>query len=116
MKAFLNKDNNEFQYKKSSINKEINEEVREKEKEKIKKDTSLFCTYLTKISAIDLIGIATLLKVELYHKTYTKDPKKALARSGEDVIKDCIIHFNAAARSSRRQILKLCKAAIKDKG
>ena len=102
-----------FEYKQSNIKREVDQTVRDKEKDKIKKDTEEFCTYLMKISAIDLLGIATLLKVHIYHQTYTKDEKKALPRKGEDIIRDCLVNFNAASRDTRRQILKLCKKAIK---
>lgn len=63
-------------------------------------------TGFSKLNAIELIGMARLLCVDIMEK------EKDGMRPFEDILADMIVNYTTAARKSRRTIDKVLKAMI----
>ncbi len=79
------------------------------------KSVNEFAKLIGKMDAPSFIGIATLLKVELFYPE-TKDEKGLpLPRSAEAIIEDSLVKFYGLNRQKRRELLQLAREAAKGK-
>lgn len=79
------------------------------------KNVNEFAKLITKIKAPQLIGLTRLLKVNVFYEDVKDDQGHPMPRSGEAIIEDCLIKFYAMNRTDRRNILRLLRAAVKEK-
>ena len=79
------------------------------------KNVNEFAKLITKIKAPQLIGLTRLLKVNVFYDDVKDDQGHPMPRSGEAIIEDCLIKFYAMNRTDRRNILRILRAAVKEK-
>lgn len=83
------------------------------------KDFQKFYGYLTKLNAIELIGVARLMGIPVMATPVVEEGKeqpKPEPRKGEDIVYDMLVKFPEMSREARRNLMKVVKAASKGKG
>ena len=79
------------------------------------RNTNEFARLLTKLDGVSLIGLTRLLEVKVFYDDVKDDNGKPMPRSGEAIIEDCLVKFHALNRQRRRNILRMMRAAKKEK-
>lgn len=67
-----------------------------------------FLTLLSDLSVTEILGVATLLRVELY-----QDAERKEARDGEEIIQDIKDGFLALGRKQKRELLAAMRQVVK---
>lgn len=80
-----------------------------------KKNVNEFANLLVTLDGAAVIGLTRLLKVKVFYDDVKDENGKPMPRSGEAIIEDCLVKFNSLDRASRREILRLLRAAKKEK-
>ena len=80
-----------------------------------KKNVDEFARLLITLDGAAVIGLTRLLKVKVFYDDVKDENGKPMPRSGEAIIEDCLVKFNSLDRASRREILRLLRAAKKGK-
>lgn len=80
-----------------------------------KKNLRDFAKLLVQLDAAEVIGLARMLSVELFYADIKDEKGLPTPRSGEAIIEDCLVKFNALNRQQRKDILRLMRAAVKEK-
>lgn len=80
-----------------------------------KKNVDEFARLLITLDGAAVIGLTRLLKVKVFYDDVKDENGKPMPRSGEAIIEDCLVKFNSLDRASRREILRLLRAAKKEK-
>lgn len=78
-----------------------------------KKNVDEFARLLITLDGAAVIGLTRLLKVKVFYDDVKDENGKPMPRSGEAIIEDCLVKFNSLDRASRREILRLLRAAKK---
>ena len=81
----------------------------------VEKNTNEFALLLTKLDGASLIGLTRVLEVKVFYDDVKDENGKPMPRSGEAIIEDCLVKFHALNREKRRQILRILRAAKKEK-
>lgn len=78
---------------------------------KREKNTEEFAKLLCDLEAIEFIGVAKVLCVELYEKapTDTEDASKRTPRDAEEVLIDMITRFADLNKAKQRELLKILR-------
>lgn len=79
------------------------------------KQTNEFALLLTKLDGASLIGLTRLLQVKVFYDDVKDENGKPMPRSGEQIIEDCLVKFHSLNRERRREILRVLRAAKKEK-
>ena len=79
------------------------------------KNTNEFARLLTKLDGASIIGLTRLLEVKVFYDDVRDDNGKPMPRSGEAIVEDCLVKFHALNRQKRRQVLRILRAAKKEK-
>ena len=79
------------------------------------KQTNQFALLLTKLDGASLIGLTRLLQVKVFYDDVKDENGKPMPRSGEQIIEDCLVKFHSLNREKRREILRILRAAKKEK-
>ena len=79
-----------------------------------KKNVDEFARLLITLDGAAVIGLTRLLKVKVFYDDVKDENGKPMPRSGEAIIEDCLVKFNSLDRASRREILRLLRAAKKE--
>lgn len=79
-----------------------------------KKNVNEFANLLVTLDGAAVIGLTRLLKVKVFYDDVKDENGKPMPRSGEAIIEDCLVKFNSLDRASRREILRLLRAAKKE--
>jgi hypothetical protein len=79
------------------------------------KQTNEFALLLTKLDGASLIGLTRLLQVKVFYDDVKDENGKPMPRSGEQIIEDCLVKFHSLNRERRREILRILRAAKKEK-
>lgn len=74
-----------------------------------------FAKLLTKLDGASVIGLTRILKVKVFYDDVFDDQGHPMPRSGEAIIEDCLVKFNSMNRTERRNILKILRAAKREK-
>ena len=74
-----------------------------------------FAKLLVQLDGAEVIGLARILQVELFYKDIKDENGLPTPRSGEAIIEDCLVKFNALNRQYRKEILRLMRETIKEK-
>ena len=80
-----------------------------------KKNVNEFANLLVTLDGAAVIGLTRLLKVKVFYDDVKDENGKPMPRSGEAIIEGCLVKFNSLDRASRREILRLLRAAKKEK-
>jgi hypothetical protein len=80
-----------------------------------KKNVNEFANLLVTLDGAAIIGLTRLLKVKVFYDDVKDENGKPMPRSGEAIIEDCLVKFNSLDRANRREILRLLRAAKKEK-
>lgn len=79
------------------------------------KNTNEFAKLICKLDGAGLIGLTRLLQVKVFYDDVQDDNGKPMPRSGEAIIEDCLVKFYALNREKRREVLRILRAAAKEK-
>lgn len=79
------------------------------------KQTNEFALLLTKLDGASLIGLTRLLQVKVFYDDVKDENGKPMPRSGEQIIEDCLVKFHSLNRERRREILRILRAAKKER-
>ena len=79
------------------------------------KNVNEFAKLICKLNAPTLLGLTRLLKVNMFYDDVKDDNGKPMPRTGEAILEDCLVKFYAMNRGQRREILKILRAAVKEK-
>lgn len=79
------------------------------------KNTNEFARLLTKLDGASIIGLTRLLEVKVFYDDVKDDNGKPMPRSGEAIVEDCLVKFHSLNRQKRRQVLRILRAAKKEK-
>lgn len=79
------------------------------------KNTNEFAKLIGKLNAANLIGLTRILKVNVFYDDVKDDQGHPMPRSGEAIVEDCLIKFYAMNRTDRRNVLRILRAAVKEK-
>lgn len=80
-----------------------------------KKNVNEFANLLITLDGAAIVGLTRLLKVKVFYDDVKDENGKPMPRSGEAIIEDCLVKFNSLDRANRREILRLLRAAKKEK-
>lgn len=80
-----------------------------------KKNVIEFARLISTLDGASMIGLTRLLQVKVFYDDVKDENGKPMPRSGEAIIEDCLVKFDALSRDRRRQILKILRAAKKEK-
>ena len=62
-----------------------------------------------------MLGLTRMLKVKVFYDDLKDDKGHPMPRSGEAIIEDCLVKFHSLNRAKRRDILRILRAAKKEK-
>ena len=79
-----------------------------------KKNVVEFATLLSKLDGASALGLCRLLKVKVFYDDVKDENGKPMPRSGEAIIEDCLVKFDALDRANRREILRILRATKKE--
>ena len=79
-----------------------------------KKNVNEFANLLVTLDGAAVVGLTRLLKVKVFYDDVKDENGKPMPRSGEAILEDCLVKFNSLDRASRRDILRLLRAAKKE--
>lgn len=79
------------------------------------KNTTEFAKLLTHLNGASLIGLTRILEVKVFYDDVKDENGNPMPRSGEAIIEDCLVKFHSLNREKRRQILRILRAAKKEK-
>lgn len=79
------------------------------------KSVNKFAKYLVQLDAPTLIGLTRLLGVKIFYDDVKDEKGHPMPKSGEAILEDCLVKFYALNREKRKEILKITKAAAKEK-
>lgn len=79
------------------------------------KHTTDFAKLVTQLDGPTFLGVAKMLKVQLFYDDVKDDKGNPMPRSAEAIIEDTLVKFHACNRAERRHLLKMVCAAIKEK-
>lgn len=79
------------------------------------KNVNEFAKLLINLDGASLLGLTRLLHVKVFYDDIKDDNGHPMPRSGEAIIEDCLVKFHSLNRSNRREILKILRAAKKEK-
>jgi hypothetical protein len=79
------------------------------------KNTTEFAKLLIHLDGASLIGLTRMLQVRVFYEDVKDENGKPMPRSGEAIIEDCLVKFHALNRAKRREILRMLRAAKKEK-
>ncbi len=80
-----------------------------------KKNVNEFANLLVTLDGATVIGLTRLLKVKVFYDDVKDENGKPMPRSGEAIIEDCLVKFHSLNREKRRQILRILRAAKKER-
>lgn len=79
------------------------------------RNTNEFAKLLPKLDGASLIGLTRFLGVKVFYDDVKDEHGKPMPRSGEAIIEDCLVKFHALNRAKRREVLRVLRAAKKEK-
>jgi hypothetical protein len=79
------------------------------------KNLNEFARLLGALDGASLIGLTRILKVKVFYDDVKDENGHPMPRSGEAIIEDCLVKFHSLNREKRRQILRILRAAKKEK-
>jgi hypothetical protein len=79
------------------------------------KSVNTFAKYLVQLDAPTLIGLTRLLGVKIFYDDVKDENGHPMPKSGEAILEDCLVKFYSLNREKRKEILKITKAAAKEK-
>ena len=79
------------------------------------KNTNEFAKLLTKLDGASLIGLTRILEVKVFYDDVKDENGRPMPRSGEAIVEECLVKFHSLNREKRRQILRILRAAKKEK-
>ena len=74
-----------------------------------------FAQLIGKMEAAEFLGLAKILCVKMFYDDIKDENGKPMPRSGEAIVEDCLVKFYSLNRAQRKEIIKVCRAAIKGK-
>lgn len=81
-----------------------------------KKQTEKLFNIIPKLDAVEFVGLARILKVQLMEETNPDAEEmkdKYTPRAFSDVLEELLINFEAQSRERRREIISILKEATK---
>lgn len=81
----------------------------------LKKNLETFAKLLIQLDGAQVVGLAKILGVELFYADVKDERGNPTPRSGEAIVEDCLVKFNSLNREQRKNILKIMRAATKEK-
>ena len=79
------------------------------------KNVNEFAKLIIKLDGASLLGLTRMLKVKVFYDDLKDDKGHPMPRSGEAIIEDCLVKFHSLNRAKRRDILRILRAAKKEK-
>ena len=79
------------------------------------KNVNEFAKLLSNLDGASVIGLTRLLQVKVFYDDIKEDNGHPMPRSGEAIIEDCLVKFHSLNREKRREILRILRAAKKEK-
>lgn len=79
------------------------------------KSVNEFARLIGKLDAPTLIGLTRVLCVKIFYDDVKDEKGHPMPKSGEAIIEDCLVKFYSLNRAKRRDILKITRAAVKEK-
>ena len=79
------------------------------------KNVNEFAKLLMNLDGASVIGLTRLLQVKVFYDDIKDDNGHPMPRSGEAIIEDCLVKFHSLNRERRREILRILRAAKKEK-
>ena len=79
------------------------------------KNVNEFAKLLSNLDGASVIGLTRLLQVKVFYDDIKDDNGHPMPRSGEAIIEDCLVKFHSLNREKRREILRILRAAKKEK-
>lgn len=79
------------------------------------KNVNEFAKLLMNLDGASVIGLTRLLQVKVFYDDIKDDNGHPMPRSGEAIIEDCLVKFHSLNREKRREILRILRAAKKEK-
>ena len=81
------------------------------------KDKNLqeFAKLIGSLDGASMIGLTRILKVKVFYDDVKDENGHPMPRSGEAIIEDCLVKFYSMNRASRREVLRILRAAKKEK-
>lgn len=79
------------------------------------KSVNEFARLIGKLDAPTLIGLTRVLCVKIFYDDIKDEKGHPMPKSGEAIIEDCLVKFYSLNRAKRRDILKVVRAAVKEK-
>lgn len=79
------------------------------------KNVNEFAKLICKLDGASLIGLTRILKVKVFYDDVKDEQGHPMPRSGEAIIEDCLVKFYAMNRTQRRDVLRILRAAAKEK-
>lgn len=79
------------------------------------KNLNEFARLLGALDGASLIGLTRILKVKVFYDDVKDENGHPMPRSGEAIIEDCLVKFHSMNRASRREVLRILRAAKKEK-
>ncbi len=79
------------------------------------KNVNEFAKLLMNLDGASVIGLTRLLQVKVFYDDIKDENGHPMPRSGEAIIEDCLVKFHSLNREKRREILRILRAAKKEK-
>lgn len=79
------------------------------------KNVNEFAKLIIKLDGASLLGLTRLLKVKIFYDDLKDDNGHPMPRSGEAIVEDCLVKFHSLNRTERRNILRILRAAKKER-
>ena len=79
------------------------------------KNVNEFAKLIIKLDGASLLGLTRMLRVKVFYDDLKDDKGHPMPRSGEAIIEDCLVKFHSLNRAERRDILRILRAAKKEK-
>ena len=79
------------------------------------KNVNEFAKLLSNLDGASVIGLTRLLQVKVFYDDIKDDNGHPMPRSAEAIIEDCLVKFHSLNREKRREILRILRAAKKEK-
>lgn len=79
-----------------------------------KKNVNEFAKLLCNLDGASVIGLTRILQVKVFYDDVKDENGHPMPRSGEAIIEDCLVKFNALNRESRKEIIKILRQAVKE--
>ena len=79
------------------------------------KNVNEFAKLIIHLDAAGLIGLTRLLQVKVFYDDIKDENGHPMPRSGEAIVEDCLVKFHSMNREKRREVLRILRAAKKEK-